>query len=103
MSTSLLAEEGAVNAPVAKQLAVGALERSPASLAIAVTGVLGPTEDEDGHPVGLLYFCVVIKGSEPKVVREDLGNQSHDLLLEHAIYRTLELIEISVTEQCAAR
>jgi nicotinamide mononucleotide (NMN) deamidase PncC len=33
-------------------MAKGALERSPADIAVAITGVAGPDPDEDGNPVG---------------------------------------------------
>jgi nicotinamide-nucleotide amidase len=50
VSERLLKEQGAVNADVVKQLATGAFERSPATMAIAISGVLGPESDEDGIP-----------------------------------------------------
>jgi nicotinamide mononucleotide (NMN) deamidase PncC len=40
----------------------GGINHSPASLSLAVSGVLGPEEDEDGNPVGLVYFCCVRSG-----------------------------------------
>ena len=95
----LLKEEGAVNADVVKQLAAGALERSPATIAIAVSGVLGPEPDEDGNPVGLVYFCVLAKDKQPKVVKEEFGEQAHDQLLEQALHRAFDLIEQSVSPQ----
>lgn len=55
-SADLLREKSAVNET---QLATGALKHSPASVSLAVSGVLGPEEDEDGNPVGLVYFCCV--------------------------------------------
>ena len=93
----LLQKEGAVNADVVKQLAAGALERSPATMAIAVSGVLGPEPDEDGNPVGLVYFCLHAKNKQPKVVKEDFGEQSHDELLEQALHRAFDLIQASVS------
>lgn len=98
VSKSLLKEQGAVNAEVVKQLAAGALEHSPASLAIAVTGVLGPSQDEDGNPVGLIFLCVLARGNEPKVVKEYVEDQSHGQLLEYVICRALDLVETSVAE-----
>lgn len=92
----LLKEEGAVNDEVVKQLAAGALERSPASMAIAISGVLGPEPDEDGNPVGLVYFCTLRKDKQPKVVKEEFGEQPHDQLLVQALHRALDLIESSV-------
>ena len=93
----LLKEQSAVNADVVKELAAGALERSPASLAIAVSGVLGPEPDEDGNPVGLVYFCVMAKDKQPKVVKEEFGKQPYDQLLELALHRALDLIALSVS------
>ena len=48
----LLRDRGAVNEEVLKQLASGALQHSPASLSVAVSGALGPEEDEGGNPIG---------------------------------------------------
>lgn len=97
VSERLLKEQGAVNADVVKQLAAGALERSPASLAIAVSGVLGPEPDEDRNPVGLVYFCVLTKDQPPEVVREEFRKQLHERLLELALHRALDLIEARVS------
>jgi len=93
----LLKEEGAVNADVVKQLAAGALERSPATMAIAVSGVLGPEPDEDGNPVGLVYFCVLAKDKQPKVTKEEFGEQPYEQLLERTLHRAFDLIESSVS------
>jgi nicotinamide-nucleotide amidase len=93
VSARLLAEQGAVNADVVQQLAAGALERSPATMAIAVSGVLGPEPDEDGNPVGLVFFCILAKDKPPMVVREHFGNQPHGQLLEKALHRAFDLIE----------
>jgi nicotinamide mononucleotide (NMN) deamidase PncC len=48
----LLAQEGAVCCAVAAEMAQGALARSPADLAVSITGVAGPDPDEDDNPVG---------------------------------------------------
>jgi PncC family amidohydrolase len=52
----LIAEHTAVSAQVAQAMAIGAIERSSADLTLSITGVLGPDPDEDGNPVGLVYF-----------------------------------------------
>jgi nicotinamide-nucleotide amidase len=97
VSERLLKERGAVNAEVVKQLAAGALERSLAAMAIAVSGVLGPEPDENGNPVGLVYFCLLAKNKSPTVVKDEFGEQSHDQLLEQALHRAFDLIEASVS------
>jgi nicotinamide-nucleotide amidase len=54
----LLAAQSAVAGPVAESMARGALARSPADVALAITGVAGPEPDEDGNPVGLVHVAV---------------------------------------------
>ena len=49
---ALLTRKGAVCPEVAAAMAQGALARSAADLATAITGVAGPSPDEDGNPVG---------------------------------------------------
>ncbi len=53
---ALIAGVGAVSEPVARAMAEGALRRSPASLAVAVTGIAGPGGGGPGKPVGLVWF-----------------------------------------------
>ena len=51
-----LAEHGAISEPVARAMAEGALTRSRADLAIAVTGIAGPGGGSTDKPVGLVCF-----------------------------------------------
>ena len=95
VSGQLLKDHGAVNEEVVRQLAAGALERSPASLSLAISGVLGPEQDEDGNPVGLVYFCALAKGKAPLIVRERWGKQAPEQLLCLTINRAFDLIESS--------
>lgn len=52
----LIEQHGAVSEPVARAMASGALAHSPAQLAVAVTGVAGPTGGSAGKPVGTVWF-----------------------------------------------
>lgn len=47
---------GAVSAPVAQQMAIGARELLKADIAVSVTGLAGPTGDEFGHEVGTVFI-----------------------------------------------
>lgn len=59
----LIAEHGAVSAPVARAMAEGALERSQAGIAVAITGVAGPGSSES-KPAGLVHFGLAQSGHE---------------------------------------
>ncbi|MDP9127165.1 MAG: CinA family protein [Pseudomonadota bacterium] len=52
----MLEAYGAVDDRVAEAMAQGALEFSRADIALAVTGIAGPTGATPGKPVGLVYF-----------------------------------------------
>ena len=68
-------------------------------MAIAVSGLLAPESDEDGNPVGMLYFCVLAKEKPFTIVREEFGEKPHDQLLGQTLHRALRLIEDSVSPQ----
>jgi nicotinamide-nucleotide amidase len=64
LDIELLDNYGAVSAPVAAAMALGALDRSEADIAVAVTGVAGPDPDERGNPVGLVYLACARRGEQ---------------------------------------
>ncbi|MHC0428804.1 CinA family protein [Streptomyces sp. O3] len=59
---TLLAERGAVDPEVARQMAEGVRRALGADWGIATTGVAGP-EPQDGQPVGTVYVAVAGPGS----------------------------------------
>ncbi len=62
VSQETLATYGAVSEQAAKEMALGALKRSGADLALAVTGFAGPTGGTPEQPVGLVYLAVADAG-----------------------------------------
>jgi nicotinamide-nucleotide amidase len=81
---------------VAMDMAEGALKRSPADLAVAVTGVAGPEPDEDGNPVGRAFIAVARRGHETSHLERNYGDIGWDAVQRRAVTDALsELISIA--------
>jgi nicotinamide-nucleotide amidase len=91
-----LARHGAVSEPVAREMALGALAHSHASVALAVTGIAGPSGGSAEKPVGTVCFAWAAAGrparSETRRLpgdREAVRRQS----VERALQGVLELLD----------
>lgn len=73
VSPKLLEKHGAVSAEVARAMAEGALRGSEADVAIAVTGIAGPTGGTAEKPVGLVYFGLATRDGKTQIVERTLS------------------------------
>jgi nicotinamide-nucleotide amidase len=69
----LIAAHGAVSEPVALAMAQGALLRSVADLAVAVTGIAGPGGAVPGKPVGTVWLALARRGARAQAQRLQLA------------------------------
>ncbi|MBC8519834.1 MAG: CinA family protein [Gammaproteobacteria bacterium] len=56
VSEQTLQQYGAVSIETVQEMVTGALDRSSADVAVAVSGIAGPTGGSDDKPVGLVWF-----------------------------------------------
>jgi nicotinamide-nucleotide amidase len=99
---ALIHEQGAVSREVAVALAIGALERCPADLAVAVTGVAGPDPDPDGNPVGLVYFAVGQRGRPPLDRKRTFPNLGRASIRQAAVAEAVHFLIDVVTQARSA-
>jgi nicotinamide-nucleotide amidase len=92
VDAGLLRRDGSVTADVVRQMVHGALLRSPADIALAVSGVLGPSPDEDGNPVGLVYFGCGHRNGPVSITRKHYGRKPNDSLRRQVVMDGLDLL-----------
>ena len=90
----ILRRAGAVCEGVARAMAQGALANSKAQVAVAVTGVAGPTGGSPAKPVGTVWFGFAVPG---QVITEKClfaGDRAavRAATVRHAFTRLLELL-----------
>ena len=92
-----LYQHGAVSAETAKEMALGALEKSDAQLSVSITGVAGPSHSEQ-KVVGLVYFGWAGTQISNNSEQVNFGNLRRQVIrlkaVEHAInilYRFLKI------------
>ena len=91
--TDLIASHGAVSEPVARAMAEGALAQSRADVAVAITGVAGPTGGTATKPVGLVHFGLARKGAPTVHLERRYGDLGRENVRRRAVEDALSLLE----------
>ncbi len=91
VATALIASHGAVSGEVARAMAAGALLRSPADFAVAVTGIAGPGGGSPDKPVGTVWLATAARGgaAEPTLLH---ATGDRDAIRRRSIVGALELL-----------
>jgi nicotinamide-nucleotide amidase len=93
----------AVSRPVAEAMATGALDRCPADMVIAITGVAGPEPDEDGNPVGLMHIAAAVRGRGMRHRSQTCRAGGRGDTRNRAIHAALELAEEMLEKMGSSR
>lgn len=90
VDVELLETLGAVSAPVAREMAIGARKALATDVAVSVTGLAGPGGDEYGNPVGTVFIGYA--DAKTALAREYHFSGDREAVRQQAIVAALELI-----------
>jgi nicotinamide-nucleotide amidase len=91
-----LERNGAVSEPVVVEMVEGALKASHAQVALAVSGVAGPSGGTPQKPVGTVCFAWGVEGREPRAETRHLAGDREAVRRQsvvHALEVLLDLLE----------
>ncbi|MHB1198293.1 MAG: CinA family protein [Polaromonas sp.] len=94
VAAALIAAHGAVSEEVARAMAQGAITRSAAQVAVAVTGVAGPSGGSKDKPVGMVWFGFMVDGQLSSEMKRFDGDRAavRAATVRHALWRLVELL-----------
>ncbi len=91
VSPGSLEAHGAVSEEVAVEMAEGALARSDAHVAVAVTGIAGPGGSEH-KPEGLVWIACAVRGRDTTTERHEFGAPGRDKVRAATVKAALTML-----------
>lgn len=92
---TLLEKYGAVSSQVAQAMAEGALKHAKSDIAVAITGIAGPSGDTSAKPVGLVFIAVATK--EKILASENLFSGNRSDVRMQSVAKALEMLNQSLS------
>lgn len=89
---ALIKQHGAVSEEVARAMAEGALKTSGAGIAVAITGIAGPTGATTTKPIGTVHIACAREGFSTLHMQHQFSGD-RALVREQAVLAALELIQ----------
>jgi len=96
VARDLISAKGAVSEPVAVAMATGALDRSRADIAIAITGFAGPAGPDDEE--GLVHIVLAQRGGSARRLTKRYGAIGRDGVRDCAARDAITLLCAAVTD-----
>ncbi|HCX81679.1 MAG: damage-inducible protein CinA [Curvibacter sp. RIFCSPHIGHO2_12_FULL_63_18] len=95
VDATLIATHGAVSEPVVRAMVQGALQHSLAQVAVAVTGVAGPTGGSADKPVGTVWFGWATPAGVHSEVQHFAGDRAavRSATVHHALSQLATLLK----------
>ena len=93
VNSQTLEAYGAVSAQTAEEMANGALAKSAADCAVAVTGIAGPDGGSAEKPVGTIYIAWAYKNQLRHVIKKQFNGSRHEIRAQ-TVKAALEGIKI---------
>jgi nicotinamide-nucleotide amidase len=94
VSAATLSRYGAVSAQTAAAMAKGALKKSRADIAVAITGIAGPGGGSTEKPVGLVHFAVAARGGRIVAQRRLYGAIGRGRVRDRSVAEALTLLAL---------
>lgn len=101
VAKTTLDAHGAVSQETAREMAAGALARSRAGIALAVTGIAGPDGGSADKPVGLVWFGMALKGRAVVAERRQFENLGRDHIRRETVIHALTMGLRALGDQAA--
>lgn len=94
VNAALITAHGAVSEEVARAMAQGAIQHSGARVAVAVTGVAGPTGGSRAKPVGTVWFGFMVDGHLSSEMQRFSGDRAavRAATVQHALQRLVQVL-----------
>ena len=94
VESKLIEREGAVSEPVVCAMAAGALQFSQARVAVAVSGIAGPTGGTPDKPVGTVWFAWQVGDKKPVARCEVLSGDRREVRRQAVIVSLRGLLDL---------
>ena len=91
--SATLKRHGAVSAETAAAMAAGALQNSPADLAVAITGIAGPGGGSKEKPIGLVYFAAANRNGRRLACARRYGKIGRSRVRARSVAQALALLK----------